>query len=64
MEPEGSLPYWQVSATFPYPEPTLSSPRHPLHYIILVSELNKLEFFSTDFLKIIQYHMQWKPVHW
>jgi hypothetical protein len=23
MEPEGSLPYWQVCATCPYPEPTL-----------------------------------------
>ena len=26
MEPEGSLPYWQASATRPYPEPTPSSP--------------------------------------
>jgi hypothetical protein len=30
MEPEGSLPYSQVPATCPYPEPTLSSPHHPL----------------------------------
>ena len=26
MEPEGSLPHSQVPATFPYPEPTRSSP--------------------------------------
>jgi hypothetical protein len=26
MEPEGSLPYSQVSATCPYPEPARSSP--------------------------------------
>jgi hypothetical protein len=26
MEPEGSLPYSQVSATCPYPEPTQSNP--------------------------------------
>jgi hypothetical protein len=26
MEPEGSLPYSQVPATRPYPEPTPSSP--------------------------------------
>jgi hypothetical protein len=30
MEPEGSLPYSQVSATCPYSEPTPSSPHHPL----------------------------------
>ena len=30
MEPEGSLPYSQVPATCPYPEPTLSSPHNPL----------------------------------
>jgi hypothetical protein len=28
MEPEGSLPYSQVFATCPYPEPTPSSPHH------------------------------------
>ena len=27
MEPEGSLPHSQVSATCPYPEPTRSSPQ-------------------------------------
>ena len=27
MEPEGSLPHSQVSATCPYPEPALSSPQ-------------------------------------
>jgi len=26
MEPEGSLPHSQVPATYPYPEPDLSSP--------------------------------------
>jgi hypothetical protein len=31
MEPEGSLPYPQVPATSPYPEPTPSTPHHPLH---------------------------------
>jgi hypothetical protein len=30
MEHEGSLPYSQVPATCPYPEPTPSSPHHPL----------------------------------
>jgi hypothetical protein len=30
MEPEGSLPYSQVSATGPYPKPTLSSPNTPI----------------------------------
>jgi hypothetical protein len=29
-EPEGSLPYSQVPATCPYPEPTPSSPHNPL----------------------------------
>jgi hypothetical protein len=32
MEPEGSLPYSQVPATCPYPEPTLSSVTHPLKF--------------------------------
>jgi hypothetical protein len=30
MEPEGTLPYSQVPATCPYPEPTPSSPHNPL----------------------------------
>jgi hypothetical protein len=30
MEPEGSLPYSQVPATCPYPQPTPSSPHNPL----------------------------------
>jgi hypothetical protein len=30
MEPEGPLPYSQVPATHPYPEPTPSSPHDPL----------------------------------
>ena len=30
MEPESSLPYSQVPATSPYPEPTQSSPHNPL----------------------------------
>ena len=29
MEPESSLPYLQVPATHPYPEPTTSSPHNP-----------------------------------
>ena len=38
MEPESSLPYSQVSATFPYPEPTPSSLHLLPHlYIILPS---------------------------
>jgi hypothetical protein len=32
MEPEGSLPYSQVPATCPYPEPTLSSPHTSLQF--------------------------------
>jgi hypothetical protein len=30
MEPESSLPYSQVPAIRPYPEPTTSSPHDPL----------------------------------
>jgi hypothetical protein len=30
MEPESSLPYSEVPATCPYPEPTPSSPHNPL----------------------------------
>jgi hypothetical protein len=30
MEPESSLPYSQVPATCPFPEPTPSSPHNPL----------------------------------
>ena len=30
MEPEDSLPHSQVPATYPYPEPTPSSPHDPL----------------------------------
>jgi hypothetical protein len=30
MEPESSLPYSQVPATYPYPEPALSSPHNTL----------------------------------
>jgi hypothetical protein len=30
MEPESSLPYSQVPATCPYPEPAPSSPHNPL----------------------------------
>ena len=30
MEPESSLPYSQAPATYPYPEPTPSSPHNPL----------------------------------
>ena len=30
MEPESSLPYSQVPATCPYPEPTPPSPQNPL----------------------------------
>src|SRR5215475_8835327 len=32
-EPESSLPYSQVPANCPYPEPTLSSPHDPLHLL-------------------------------
>ena len=33
MEPESSLPYSQLPATCPYPEPTPSSPQNPLHFL-------------------------------
>jgi hypothetical protein len=33
MEPESSLPYSQVPATCPYPEPALSSPHSPSHFL-------------------------------
>ena len=32
IEPGSSLPYSQVPATCPYPEPTPSSPHNPLHF--------------------------------
>ena len=37
MEPEGSLPYSQASATYPYPGPTQSSPH--THILILSTHL-------------------------
>ena len=33
MEPEGSLPHYQVSATCPCPEPDRSSPYPPSHFL-------------------------------
>ena len=33
MEPESSLPYSQVPANCPYPEPTPSSPTTPSHFL-------------------------------
>ena len=33
MEPRSSLPYTQVPATCPYPEPTPSSPQTPSHFL-------------------------------
>jgi hypothetical protein len=33
MEPEGSLPYSRVPATYPYPEPTPSSPHTPSNFL-------------------------------
>jgi hypothetical protein len=43
MEPEGSLPYWQVDATCPYPEPTPSSPKDPLQLPHLVIKRSRHE---------------------
>jgi hypothetical protein len=37
MEPEGSLPYSQVPATRPYPEPTLSTPHEPSNFMKVLS---------------------------
>jgi len=43
MEPEGSLPHSQASATCPYPQPARSSPYHSLRvqeqYNVTYSEL-------------------------
>ena len=33
MEPESSSPYLQVPATYPFPEPTPSSPHDPLQLL-------------------------------
>jgi len=35
MEPEGSLPYSQVPATCPYPEPARSSPYPTSHFLMI-----------------------------
>jgi hypothetical protein len=36
MEAEGSLPYSQVPATCPYPEPTLSNPHNPHQLLAII----------------------------
>jgi hypothetical protein len=41
MEPEGSLPYSQVPATCPYPEPTPSSPHEEWKFILAVNMFSK-----------------------
>src|SRR5215472_842634 len=51
MEPESSLPYSQVPATCPYPEPTPSSP----HDSLQVSEDPLLFTFHTSFLSAAPY---------
>jgi len=55
MEPESSLPYSQVLATCPYPEPFPSSPHNPFHFrnillnIILPSLITtKVPYFADN----------------
>jgi hypothetical protein len=58
MEPEGSLPHSQVSATCPYLEPARSSPYHhiPLpevpSYYLPDMRLNQLSVSSTHNLQV------------
>ena len=60
MEPEGSLPHSQVSATSPYPEPVRYSPYppHPTSWrnILILSSHLRLDLPSGLFDN--QYHMQ------
>ena len=51
MEPEGSLPHWQASATCPYPGPAQSSP-HPTSWrsILILSTHLRLGLPSGLFL--------------
>jgi hypothetical protein len=49
MELESSSPYPQVPAIYPYPEPTPSSPHHPLQLpegIMHCYELNSKHLFT------------------
>ena len=52
MEPEGSLPHSQASATCPYPGPAQSSPQ----FIIIIIE------FLTSLLWLGNIHVSWDVV--
>jgi hypothetical protein len=51
MEPENSLPYSQVPATCPYPEPAPSSPHNPSHFLKI--PLNIILLVTDTFHKVI-----------
>jgi hypothetical protein len=50
MEPEGSLPYSQVPATCPYPEPIPSSPHDPLYQTDSQGDRKVIAFEESRFL--------------
>jgi hypothetical protein len=66
MEPESSLPYSQVSATCPYPEPAPSSPHNPLP----LPEDPSLSLIATIFILALNNinidvkEIRWKFVNW
>jgi hypothetical protein len=74
MEPEGYLPYSQVPATCPYPQPTPSSPHNPRQlpkhpsYTILPSTSRSpqwpLSLRFHNYINIGFKELGWKCVNW
>ena len=63
MEPEGSSPYTQVPATFPYPEPTPSSPHNPLPLLNKSNTKQKFWQLDRDVLLILSIAVPiWMPI--
>jgi hypothetical protein len=63
MEPEGSLPPLQVTATCPYPEPAQSSPYPHIPLPKVYGPAHKIEIYSiqnlkymTNFYRVFNYY--------